>query len=82
MEKLISVKISSQGQVTIPRGVREVLGLKPGERADLLVREEQKELALKPQPRSWAEYGLGLGREAYKGKDTEALLRRERDSWD
>jgi len=34
------VKISSKGQITIPKEVREALGLKPGDRVEIRVEDD------------------------------------------
>ncbi len=42
MEKLESiVKISGKGQIVIPKEVREMLGMKPGEKLAVIVRNDE-----------------------------------------
>lgn len=37
---MFHAKVTSKGQVTIPKGVREALGIREGDRITFLVREE------------------------------------------
>lgn len=45
-----TLTLSSVGQITIPRSVRELLGLKPGAKLDLEIDKEKNTITLKRQP--------------------------------
>lgn len=79
--KPVTTKLSSRGQVVLPKEMREELDLKEG---DLLVIEvDQEGLHLTPIPRRFSEWTRGLGKEVWRrAGGTEAYLRRERDAWD
>ncbi|MGA8875416.1 MAG: AbrB/MazE/SpoVT family DNA-binding domain-containing protein [Candidatus Korobacteraceae bacterium] len=70
------VKLSKRNQITIPRKVREALGLKTGDR--LLVVERGGHLIVMPRPKSFAKAIRGLARGMYP----EGYLDNERRSWD
>jgi AbrB family looped-hinge helix DNA binding protein len=75
-----STHLSTKGQVVIPRRIRRRLRLEPGEELTVEVRGE--EILLRRSPRSWTDWGYGLGRHVWQGIDVDAYLRRERKSWD
>jgi AbrB family looped-hinge helix DNA binding protein len=73
---MCDVKLSKRNQITIPREVREALGLKPGDR--LLVVERGGYLVVMPRPKSFAKAIRGLARGMYPG----GYLDNERCSWE
>lgn len=73
-------RLSTKGQVVIPQDIRRKLRLEPGE--DLVVETRGEEIVLRRSPRSWAEWGYGLGRHIWEGVDVEAYMRKERKSWE
>ena len=51
MEAVLTRQITSKGQVTIPQGLREELGLEPGDRVDFIKSPEGDVLVRKSLPR-------------------------------
>jgi len=85
MDTVITLKVSPQGQITIPKAWRKALEIKPGTTklvaylTDLL---KTKALTLQPKPKNWADYMAGLGKEVWEKVDTDEYIRKERDSWE
>lgn len=71
-------RMSSRGQVVIPRRIRQALNLKEG--TELLVYEEEGRILLEPM-KSFSEALRGLGKEVWQGIDPTDYVRRERDAW-
>lgn len=73
--------ISSQGQITVPKYLREILGVKPG--SQLLVQiingNTGYKLMLQPKPASWAKALAGTGRNLWGQSDQ--YIRDERNKW-
>lgn len=69
------VRMSSKNQIVIPRDVREALGIKPGSRLLVVVRNGVVNLL--PKPGDYAEAVRGLATRKYP----KAYLKTERDSW-
>ncbi len=72
---MAETKVSSGSQVTIPSDVRKALGLKPGDKLLLVVRDNH--LIVMPKPKSFAKSLRGIARGLYP----EDYLQKERDSW-
>lgn len=81
--KPYNVKMSSQGQITLPKDVREKIDAKPGTEFMVSVVEDERmplvKLYLKSE--SWVEWTLGMDEDVWKGVDVDKWLRKERDSW-
>ena len=73
------VKVSSKYQIVIPREVREKLNLKTGDR--LIIKTNNGKIIIYPQPKSYAKYTLGLGKEIWEGIDATEFIRKERETW-
>lgn len=73
---MATVKLSSKNQIVIPREAREALGLKAGDKIEIVVRD--RTLLLFPKPKSYEAAIRGLARELYP----EGYIERERSSWD
>jgi AbrB family looped-hinge helix DNA binding protein len=74
-------KISTRNQVSLPKGVRQALGLQPGDTVLFIIQGEVVRLARRPA--NLTEYTYGLGKEAWeKLGGGEAFLREERGSWE
>lgn len=75
------VKLSRKAQITLPRAAREALGVAPGDRVGLVVRDGQvvltsvEELAVRSR-------GLLRGTWGATRVEMDNYLRRERDSWE
>jgi len=73
------VKLSSKHQVVIPREARKKLGLRAGDQ--LAVEVEREKVILRPRPKNYTNYMLGLGKEMWEGIDASEYVRKERESW-
>lgn len=69
---MITTRISSKGQVVIPREVREKLGLKEGEELEVRVLEDNSLVLKRIESGSWRRW-----RGALKGTDVLRELERE-----
>ena len=81
--KPYNVKMSSQGQITLPKDVREKIDAKPGTEFMVSVVEDERMPLVKlyPKPESWVEWTLGMDEDVWRGVDVDKWLRKERDSW-
>ena len=73
------VKLSSKYQVVIPREARKKLGLRAGDQ--LAVEVEGEKIILRPRPKNYTDYMLGLGKEIWEGIDASEYIGEERESW-
>jgi len=82
METITTLKISSQGQLTIPKSWRSVLKLEPGKRivVTLVDLVRGKSLLLTTQPESWVKQVIGTGKGLWE--ESDQYLKKERASWD
>jgi len=74
-----TIKVSSKYQIVIPREVRKNLNLKAGDK--LIVKVNNEKIIIYPQPKSYAKYSLGLGKETWRGVDATEYVRKERETW-
>lgn len=73
------VKVSSKYQIVIPREAREKLNLKAGDK--LIIKANNEKITIYPQPKSYAKYALGLGKEIWQGVDAAEYVKKERQIW-
>ena len=73
------IKVSSKYQIVIPRDIREKLNLKVGDK--LIIKTNNEKIIIYPQPKSYAKYALGLGKEIWQGIDVTEYVRKERETW-
>ena len=73
------IKVSSKYQIVIPRDARERLNLKVGDK--LIIKANNEKIIIYPQPRSYAKYALGLGKEIWQDIDVTEYVRKERQTW-
>ncbi|MGB6369654.1 MAG: AbrB/MazE/SpoVT family DNA-binding domain-containing protein [Atribacterota bacterium] len=73
------IKVSSKYQIVIPREVREKLNLKTGDK--LIIKANNEKIIIYPQPKSYAKYSLGLGKEIWQGVDATEYVKKERQTW-
>jgi AbrB family looped-hinge helix DNA binding protein len=76
----LRTRVSTKGQVVIPREARASAGLRSGD--ELVVEVKDGSIVLRKAPSSWVAWGYGLGDRVWRGVDTEAYLRRERSAWE
>ncbi len=74
-----TIKVSSKYQIVIPREARKNLNLKAGDK--LIVKVNNEKIIIYPQPKSYAKYSLGLGKETWRGVDATEYVRKERETW-
>lgn len=80
--KSATLTVSPQYQITIPKKLREALGIKPGQKLLAWIQGwvKGKALTLTPKPKSLADYTLGLGKGLWG--DPDEYIQKERDSWE
>lgn len=72
----MAVKLSSKNQIVVPLEARKALGLKPGDKLEIVVKGNL--IMMFAKPKSWEAAIRGIGRGIYP-KD---YLEKERQSWD
>jgi bifunctional DNA-binding transcriptional regulator/antitoxin component of YhaV-PrlF toxin-antitoxin module len=75
----VRVKVGPKYQVVIPQKIREKVPVLP--QKDVFVEEVNGAIIILPQPESFTEFMFGLGKEAWKGIDAKAHVKKERASW-
>jgi len=73
------ITVSSKYQIVIPREAREKLNLKTGDK--LIIKANDERIIIYPQPKSYAKYALGLGKEIWQGIDATEYVKKERETW-
>lgn len=73
------VKVSSKYQIVIPREAREKLDLKAGDK--LIIKADNEKIIIYPQPKNYAKYALGLGKEIWQGVNATEYVKKERQTW-
>ena len=73
---LIAAKVSTRGQVVIPKQLREALGIGPGDEL-LMVRSGDRIIVMK-KPGSFVEALQGLGKEIWEGVEAVEYVREMR----
>ncbi len=73
------ITVSSKYQIVIPREAREKLDLKVGDK--LIIKANNEKIIIYPQPKSYAKYSLGLGKEIWQGVDAAEYVKKERQTW-
>jgi AbrB family looped-hinge helix DNA binding protein len=74
---MLSVKVSSKNQISLPSEARKRLGIQPGDRLTVEIRDDA--LVLAPR-RKASERMRGIGRHIWDGIDPVERIRRERDT--
>ena len=72
------VKVSSKGQIVIPKDIREKMGLIPGK--EIFIQESEHSILLIPKPDNPLEQLIKLGREAPMG-DMRKEIKEARKEW-
>jgi AbrB family looped-hinge helix DNA binding protein len=73
------VRVGPKYQVVIPQAVRKKVSISP--KKEVVVEEINGAIVILPQPKSFTEFMFGLGKEAWKGIDPKAYVKKERDHW-
>ena len=73
------ITVSSKYQIVIPREAREKSNLKTGDK--LIIKANDEKIIIYPQPKSYAKYALGLGKEIWQDIDAAEYVRKEREIW-
>ena len=73
------ITVSSKYQIVIPREAREKLDLKAGDK--LIIKANNEKIIIYPQPKSYAKYSLGLGKEVWQRIDATEYVKKERQTW-
>ncbi|MEK7127858.1 MAG: AbrB/MazE/SpoVT family DNA-binding domain-containing protein [Patescibacteria group bacterium] len=73
--------ISSQGQITVPKNLRDLIGVKAGSKllAQVTNGATGYKLILQPKPLSWAKALAGTGRNVWGNSDQ--YIKDERNKW-
>src|SRR3989338_10841809 len=71
--------ITQKYQVVIPKGVREKVDVKEGQK--LYVYPLGDSIVLSPKPKSFTEHMLGLGKEIWEDIDPLDYIRKQRAEW-
>lgn len=74
-----TVRVSGKGQVVIPKGVRDMLGLRAGDK--LSVNVQGGKIVLRKRPESYTDYMWGLHGDAWREVDATEYVDREREAW-
>jgi len=72
----MAVKLSSKNQIVVPLAARKALGLKPGDKLEIVVKGNM--IMMFPTPKSWEAAIRGIARGVYP----EGYLEKERRTWD
>jgi bifunctional DNA-binding transcriptional regulator/antitoxin component of YhaV-PrlF toxin-antitoxin module len=75
----VTAKIGPKYQGVIPLPIRRKVLIHP--QNEVLVEEVNGAIIILPKPTSFTEFMLGLGKEAWKGVDPKAYVRKERTGW-
>jgi AbrB family looped-hinge helix DNA binding protein len=73
------VRVGRKHQVVVPREARDALGIGAGD--EPVVEVENGKVMMKPKPRNYSKYMLGLHKNVWKGVKTESYVRTEREAW-
>ena len=73
------VKVGPKYQVVIPQSVRRKVPIFP--QKEVLVEEVDGVIVILPQPKSFTEFMLGLGKNTWEGIDPKSYIRKERAAW-
>ena len=78
---VLSAKVSSKNQISIPSEARRRLGIEPGDRLSVEIVEETMVLRRRPQRASERLWGLAAGKGWYE-PDPVTYVRELRDEWE
>ena len=73
-------KIDNNSSMPIPDEILKKAGLKPGTEVIWLYNEDSKQITIMEKPQNFAKALRGLGKEIWKGTDTDNYVQGERAS--
>ena len=73
------VKVGPKYQVVIPLSIRKKVPILP--RKEVWVEEVNGAIIILPQPKSFTEFMIGLGKNAWEGIDPKSYVKKERATW-
>lgn len=73
------VKVGPKYQVVIPQTIRKKVPLLP--KKEVFVEEINGVIIILPQPKSFTEFMLGLGKDVWKGIGPKTYVKKERANW-
>jgi len=74
-----TVKVSKKYQVVIPKEARRELEIEEGDK--LVVSVKNGQVLMKPTPKRYTNYMLGLHRKAWRGVEAAKYVEKERRAW-
>ncbi len=75
----VKIKVGPKYQVVIPQSIRKKIPLVP--KKEVLVEEINGVIFILPNPTSFTEFMMDLGKSVWKGIDPKAYVKKERESW-
>lgn len=78
---MLSAKVSSKNQISIPSEARRRLGIEPGDRLSVEIVDEALVLRRRPERASDRLWGLAAGKGWYE-PDPVTFVRKLRDEWE
>ena len=81
MVMVLSTKVSSRNQISIPSEARRRLGIEPGDRLSVEIVDETMVLRRRPQRASDRLWGIAAGKGWYE-PDPVTFVRELRDEWE
>jgi AbrB family looped-hinge helix DNA binding protein len=77
---VLTVKVSSKQQISLPSTVRRRLGIEAGDRLTVEVRDDA--MVLRRRPDKASDRMRGIGRHIWDGVDPVDRIRKDREAWD
>jgi AbrB family looped-hinge helix DNA binding protein len=77
---MLTVKVSSKQQISLPSAVRRRLGIKAGDRLTVDVLDDA--MVLRRRPDKASDRMRGIGRHIWDGVDPVDRIRSDRQAWD
>lgn len=77
---MVSVKVSTKHQISVPSSARKALGIQPGDRLSVEIRDDA--LVLRRRHERPSERLRGLGKEAWRGVEPVSHVRSLREESD
>lgn len=75
--------ITSKYQTVIPRQIRQVMDLEINQEIiwQTITLGKKRVMVVSPKPKRWSEYTRGLGKDIWKGVNSDEYLQSLRDEW-